>query len=232
MGLIYMRISPSGKYYIGRTINKEIDRWSEHVRHAMNLTSSDGCWLLNQAIRKYGGENFTLKILEDNITDFNLLQEREAYWIKYYDATNPEKGYNRSPGNGGHIAKIIEQYDLNGNFIKEWSNIGEILQYYNWNERNLYDCLSGGYSHFHNFLWKYKDDITTVENLVTKYKLNQSRRGGGQIIYCNETKETFSSIRALERHLNVSHGKIIKMFQKNDIIEYNNLHYSKGVLND
>lgn len=60
MGLIYMRISPSGKYYIGRTINKEIDRWNEHIRHAMNNNSSDGCWLLNQAIRKYGGNNFTV----------------------------------------------------------------------------------------------------------------------------------------------------------------------------
>ena len=47
MGLIYMRISPSGKYYIGRTINKEIDRWNEHVRHAININISDDCWLLN-----------------------------------------------------------------------------------------------------------------------------------------------------------------------------------------
>ena len=229
MGLIYMRISPSGKYYIGRTINKEADRWNEHVRHANNSNSSDGCWLLNQAIRKYGGNNFTVQILEDNITDFNKLQEREEYWIQYYDATNPDKGYNRSPGRGGHIAKSIEQYDLHGNLIKEWNNIGEILQYYNWDERNLYDCLSGGYSHFHNFLWKYKDDTRQVNDLINKYHLNQSRKGGGTKIKCQETNEQFSSIRALERYLNISHGKIMKMFQQNTIIEYNNLHYIKGV---
>ena len=229
MGLIYMRISPSGKYYIGRTINKEIDRWNEHVRHAININISDDCWLLNQAIRKYGGDNFSVKILEDNIENFNLLQEREEYWINYYDATNPKKGYNRSPGRGGHIAKIIVQYDLDGTFIKEWNNIGEILQYYNWNERNLYDCLSGGYSHFHNYLWKYKDNPISITDLVQKYKLNQSRRGGGTIIICKETNEKFSSMRALARYLNISHSKIIKMFQKNNIIEYNNLHYIKEV---
>lgn len=229
MGLIYMRISPSGKYYIGRTINKEIDRWNEHVRHAININSSDGCWLLNQAIRKYGGDNFSVKILEDNIENFNLLQEREEYWINYYDATNPKKGYNRSPGRGGHIAKIILQYDLDGTLIKEWNNIGEILQYYNWNERNLYDCLSGGYSHFHNYLWKYKDDPISITDLIQKYKLNQSHRGGGTIIICKETNEKFSSMRALARYLNVSHSKIIKGFQKNNIIEYNNLHYIKEV---
>lgn len=228
MGLIYMRISPSGKYYIGRTINKETDRWNEHVRHAKNH-SADGCWLLNQAINKYGGDNFTVKILEDNITDFNQLQEREEYWIKYYDATNPDKGYNRSPGRGGHIAKVIEQYDIEGNFLKEWNNIGEILRYYNWNERNLYDCLSGGYSHFHHYLWKYKDDSTSIEQLIKRYKNNQSRKGNGTIIKCQETGDVFPSIRALERELHISHGKIIKMFQQNNTIEYNNLHYMKEV---
>ena len=227
MGLIYMRISPSGKYYIGRTINLEIDRWKEHVRHAQN--DSDGCWLLNKAIRKYGGDSFTVKILEDNITDFNLLQERETYWINYYDATNPEKGYNRSPGNGGHIAKNILQYDLSGHLIKEWNNIGEIIKYYNWSERNLYDCLSGGYSHFHNYLWKYTTDNITIEQLINRYKTNQSRKGGGTIIKCQETGEYFSSIRALERYLNISHSTIIRMFKQNNIIEYNNLHYSKEV---
>ena len=226
MGLIYMRTSPSGKYYIGRTINSEKDRWNEHVRHATN--DQDGCWLLNQAIRKYGGDSFSVKILEDNIQDFKQLQEREAYWINYYDATNPEKGYNRSPGPGGHIAKSILQYDLNGNFIKEWSNIGEVLLYYNWNERNLYDCLSGGYSHFHNYLWKYKEDSTPIIQLVNKYKLNQSKRGGGTNIKCKETGEQFSSIRALERHLNISHSTIMKMFKNKQEIEYNNLHYIKG----
>ena len=229
MGLIYMRISPSGKYYIGRTINKEIDRWNQHVRHAMNINTNDGCWLLNQAIRKYGGNNFSVKILEDNIENFSLLQEREEYWINYYDAINPKKGYNRSPGRGGHIAKAILQYDLNGTFIKEWNNIGEILQYYNWNERNLYECLSGGYSHFHNYLWKYKNDPVLITDLVQKYKLKQSNRGGGITIICQETNEKFSSIRALARYLNISHSKIIKMFQKNNIIEYNNLHYIKEI---
>lgn len=221
-----MRISPSGKYYIGRSIRPEIERWKEHIKEAY-LYPNNGCWLLNQAIRKYGADNFTVKILEDNI-ETNKLSERENYWINYYDATNNNKGYNRSNGDGGHIAKAILQYDLNGNLIKEWNNIGDILAFYDWNERNLYDCLSGGYSHFHNYLWKYKNDTTPIIQLVEKYKLSQSRRGGGTIIKCCETGEQFSSIRALERYLNISHSKIIKMFKDKEKIEYNNLHYIKG----
>lgn len=228
MGLIYMRVSPSGKYYIGRTTRTEIERWKDHVKEAY-LYPSNGCWLLNQAIRKYGANNFEVKILEDNIENQQQLREREQYWIQYYDATNSHKGYNRSDNQGGHIAKPILQYSLTGQLIKEWNNIGEILQYYNWDERNLYDCLSGGYSHFHGFLWKYKDDTRQINDLINKYQLNQSRKGGGTKIKCQETNEQFSSIRALERHLNISHGKIMKMFQQNTTIEYNNLHYIKGV---
>lgn len=230
MGLIYMRISPSGKYYIGRTIRPEIERWKDHVKEAY-LYPTNGCWLLNQAIRKYGGENFNVKILEDNINT-EKLPEREQYWIDFYDATNGIKGYNRSDGNGGHIAKAILQYDLNGKLLKEWNNIGDILIHYNWNARNLYDCLSGGYSHFHNYLWKYKDNPITIQELINKYKLCQSKRGGGTLVYCKEDNQQFSSIRALERHLNISHGKMMKMFKDKNEIEYNNLHYIKGEKND
>lgn len=48
------------------------------------------------------------------------------------------------------------------------------------------------------------------------------------MIQCEETGEIFSSIRALERHLNISHGKMIKLFKNKSSMEYNNLHYSKG----
>lgn len=225
MGLIYMRTSPSGKYYIGRTIDKESNRWKEHVRCAQD--DKDGCWLLNAAIRKYGGEAFFVTILEDNINDILLLQEREEYWIKYYDATNPDKGYNRSPGKGGHIAKTIQQYDLNGNFIKEWSNIGEILQYYNWDERNLYDCLSGGYSHFHNYLWKYTSDERPISELVNRYQFQHGKLGGGTTVVCIETQKKYPSVRALERALQVNYGILSRKFKKANLIEFNNLHYMK-----
>lgn len=226
MGLIYMRISPSGKYYIGRTIGTEEQRWKEHVKEARS-NNKTGSWLLNLAINKYGPQNFTVKILEDNITSSQLLQEREEYWIEYYDATNPDKGYNRSPGKGGHIAKQIQQYDLNGILLKEWLNIGEILKYYHWNERNLYDCLSGGYSHFHNCLWKYKDSEIPIEDLVKRYKFNRGKLGGGITIYCQETNEFYPSIKSLERALNLPDGTLKRKFNKQNEVIYNNYHYIK-----
>lgn len=49
---------------------------------------------------KYYGKVEEIEILEycDNET---LLEEKERYWIKYYDTTNPEKGYNLTEGGDG-----------------------------------------------------------------------------------------------------------------------------------
>ena len=56
---------------------------------------------IKQAIKKYGKENFSKIILEDGITNHDYLCEREVYWIKFYDATNPKIGYNLSVGGKG-----------------------------------------------------------------------------------------------------------------------------------
>jgi len=61
---------------------------------------------IKRAIKKYGKENFSRIILEDNITDHDYLCEREIYWIDFYDATDPLIGYNLGrggrAGNYGH----------------------------------------------------------------------------------------------------------------------------------
>lgn len=73
--------------YIGQTINTE-QRRIEHE----NCLSKDK---FHTALRYYGIINFEYSILESNIPEENL-DERERYWIKYYDSFN--NGYNSSPG--------------------------------------------------------------------------------------------------------------------------------------
>mgnify|MGYP001145122316 CR=1 FL=1 len=57
--------------------------------------------LLKKAIKKYGKENFKREIIEDNITNKETLNEREIWWINYYDSTNLEIGYNLAKGGRG-----------------------------------------------------------------------------------------------------------------------------------
>jgi hypothetical protein len=56
--------------------------------------------ILNQAIKKYGIDNFTKEIIDtaDNKKD---LTEKEKYWIKYYNSDDREIGYNITKGGDG-----------------------------------------------------------------------------------------------------------------------------------
>jgi len=91
MGYIYkITNNVNQKIYIGQT-SRNIDiRWKEHCRHLKNNMP------ICKAINKYGKENFIIENIEECCD--NLLDEREQYWIKYYDSFNKEKGYNATIG--------------------------------------------------------------------------------------------------------------------------------------
>ena len=94
MGWIYALISPCGKVYVGQTIRKRVyDRWRAHKNRAFNGTGA--CRALNNAIRKYGWENFEKRILEE-VDDDSMLNERERWWIAEMDSF--ANGYNLTEG--------------------------------------------------------------------------------------------------------------------------------------
>ena len=118
MGLIYMRTSPSGKSYIGQTVQSEQVRWKQHCQDAFHESSPLYKTALSKAIRKYGKDNFSVIILKDNIPKEELNQHEE-YYIKLYNTY--EKGYNSSFGGEGGGQK----YDYSV-FISLW-NEGKTL---------------------------------------------------------------------------------------------------------
>ena len=71
------------KVYIGQSLNSE-RRFNEHCKGDYNNS------LIDKAIQKYGKQHFWFEILESQIENYN---EREKYWIKYYNSKVPF-GYN------------------------------------------------------------------------------------------------------------------------------------------
>ena len=76
----------NNKVYIGQSKNIN-SRWRQH-RYLANI--DDGH--LYRAMRKYGIDNFSFSVIEE--CSISSLNDREEFWIKSYDSTNPEKGYN------------------------------------------------------------------------------------------------------------------------------------------
>lgn len=128
MGLIYMRISPSGGKYIGKTTQTESHRWSDHKKEAYDISDTNYNSILNKAIRKYGAENFTLQILEDNIPE-ELLDERESYWINYHRTyyLDNQHGYNMTHGGDGR--RKYKEQDIYNLWVQGYSasEVAEIM---------------------------------------------------------------------------------------------------------
>lgn len=86
--------SENGKVYIGQSVDPD-NRFCQHSN------GRSGAIALYNAISLYGKDKFTMEIIEGPIKNYN---ERETYWIAYYDSTNREKGYNINPiANSGPI---------------------------------------------------------------------------------------------------------------------------------
>lgn len=100
MGYIY-KISNSNndKLYIGQTKCKDPrNRWYKHRYTARHLERDREVSVLHRAMAKYGLNTFKFEIIEE-ITN-ELLDEREQYWIKFYNSVIPN-GYNITQGGAG-----------------------------------------------------------------------------------------------------------------------------------
>lgn len=88
MFLIYKHTNlENGLVYIGYTERDASARWNEGRGYRT-------CPRFFSAILEYGWKHFLHEIIEDNIQSKEEALERERFWIEYYDATNPNKGYN------------------------------------------------------------------------------------------------------------------------------------------
>ena len=75
--------------YVGQAVNIQ-ERWRQHIKRAIGAETPTQNKLY-PAMAKFGAENFTFQVIEE-ITDRNLLDEREDYWQDFYKAK--EFGYS------------------------------------------------------------------------------------------------------------------------------------------
>lgn len=79
------------KCYIGQTVKTLEKRKADHL----NTARRGGGFRFHNALRRYGETNFTWEVI-DTTTSIEALNQRESYWINFYDSYN--KGYNATLG--------------------------------------------------------------------------------------------------------------------------------------
>ncbi len=80
----------NNKIYIGQTIRPVEYRFHRHINDALNNKLDTH---FARAIRKYGPQSFKLEVI-DNAKTQDELNQKEQYWIRFYDSVN--KGYNET----------------------------------------------------------------------------------------------------------------------------------------
>ena len=103
--LVYKHTSPSGKCYIGITDNYK-RRCKQHQ------ANNNYCRLFALAIKKYGWDNFTHEILEENLT-LEEANNKEAEYITKYNSMSPN-GYNLKAGGNLNILSEETKKKLRG----------------------------------------------------------------------------------------------------------------------
>lgn len=128
MAYIYkIRNQINGKVYIGKTLENIEERWKQHIKNAAKIENQHRP--LYRAINKYGIENFTIEQVEE--CDYTIVNEREQYWINFYQSYigfKPSFGYNATLGGDGcqyiDYSTVINIYIQNHNMTQTGKLLG------------------------------------------------------------------------------------------------------------
>lgn len=117
------------KIYIGKSKNIYA-RIRAHIFGLRKKIKDENRHLIN-AWEKYGEDKFEYFVLEYLEINEELLKERELFWMKQYDSTNREKGYNLRMDSSTNmivheetkkLLSLSQSGENNGNYGHKWSD--------------------------------------------------------------------------------------------------------------
>lgn len=184
---VYKYTSPSNKIYIGIT-SKTLNERAKY-----NGCGYDRCSYFAKAINKYGWENFTSEILAQDLTEEEA-KRLEKYYIKLYDSTNPEKGYNITMGGDGTTFYNADE------IVELWQSglgITEITKQLGCCNTIVQNALNA----------KGIDGKERIKRSAGKYHQKRVYQFDKQGNFLNE----YESVAEAERQTNVHHGNIVRV---------------------
>lgn len=197
----------NGKIYIGQS--KDIKaRIRGHRFSANHLEDKDAEMPIHKTLRKYGEENFNIEILEE--CNKKVLDEREKYWIEYYQSY--DKGYNATRGGDSteHFGKPVELYDFKGNFVTTYPSVTIAAEQLGVSRVTIYQILQCERLSCKGYQFKYQGD----PRQITIYK----NRQGGKIPILQYSKDglfikEWESAAAAARELCLDSSTITKVLK-------------------
>ena len=207
IGYIYKIVSPNGKIYIGQTINKKQRKY-----HYKNYDFKQQIKLWNSCVKYNWNPIDTFEIIEETICGINkqILNEREKYWIGFYDSFN--NGLNCNEGGEGNVG-----YKFSTESIKKMSESKIGVKHPEWRNQQKSEYTKGR---------KHTEDAKLKMSRVKKERMNDlikdkirkglvgNQNGIGNIgrskkILCLTNNVTYDSIKHASEELNFTSSQII-----------------------
>lgn len=196
----------NGKQYVGQTVRSLEERWRDHCR----VVDEN---FFHRAIRKYGADNFSVKII-DAAETVEELDEKEMFWISKLNTLFPS-GYNlREGGNvsgrgrSGMLnpkSRLIYQFRLDGSMVGAYYGAKEAARRTGMCHSAILRSLKRDRSLAGGFIWMYADSFTpkTLAKVVDEYP---GRRW--KAVVCVETGERFKNMTEAAKAYGTTPGSI------------------------
>ena len=181
---IYKLIDPNTLEikYVGKSDNPDLlKRLVGHLNqiYRKERFSDKGYWI-EELLRK--AQCPVIELIEE--IDRSQTKIREKYWVQYYSEIynlyNIQYNNNKDLAKYLHerVIKKIYEYNLNGDFVKEWESIFTAANFYNIDSSNISYSANGKRKSAGNKIWKYykKDKVpnytkTSFRKPVHRYTL-------------------------------------------------------------
>lgn len=189
----------NNKVYVGQTTQSLKERFQRHCWGTTNNDKHHFNMAIKQAIKKYGKENFIIELIEE--VETAKLDEREVYWISFYDSYN--NGYNCTKGgqNGATVQPKLS-----------WKEENEVIEakYLGFSVKEIEKV--------------YHIDRTSVHNIFKRHNLKMpNKRNLEDRISKEEFLEFLSknpSLKEVSNKFNICRCSVFNYIKKNHI-EYN-----------
>lgn len=213
---IYILVDPRDNEvrYVGKT-TQPLKRLKSHIYECKNekIKHRRAKW-----IRKLTKENLMPIIKFVKICPLNDFEKYETEYIKLYNSDKLTNSDETGQGNVGRKRDIIDkmlkpksktvyQYDINGNFIKEFRSTRVAADFLNLSHSNISRCCNGISKHAGGFIFRYEksDNIETVSNP------NAIRKSVIEVDQFGNIINEWSSIMDCSRDTGIDNGNISRV---------------------
>lgn len=156
------------KVYVGQTIRTLPERFQKHCSKGDDLSNT---MAIKNAIHKYGREHFKIELIEE--CDPSTLNDREIYWISYYDSY--VSGYNCTRGGQkcGHSQKLTPAQETELiNLYEAGHSSTELAGFFNVDKTTVLNYAKRHGLQIHNIAeqLEYKIDIESFKEYIRTEK--------------------------------------------------------------